>query len=355
MAMDRAKSNAGNDKKTEEQEAAKRAEEKKQAERNSCTGGSTLKSSYEFPAGDFAIDYYRVFSQATTARIPPSQAGVNSSLGQYEHIVLVHYREIKEGNKAGHMRSINTKRSLQMANSGGLVTSLSCSTQPHTNSFLAQKTYASSPSISEWNRPTQSSEFEEGESGDDVGAALSVEAESSSAEQGSNRQHLNRKEDLVVDSRVYQPQSYLKASTNSLAKNNVSYSLFNVNEVGPGQYSFLGLEQSEQGKFSEHIDESELNMTFQDTCLHDYNNGENLSLIHSQGNYSGKQIFSPVATSGLSGCNYSGMQTKNGDIGVNEINNGHGINLSSWTEVLELCKSGSQMLLMRQKSLACNL
>jgi hypothetical protein len=63
------------------------------------------------------------------------------------------------------MRSINTERSLQMANSGGLVTSLSCSTQPHTNSFLAQKTYASSPSISEWNRPTQSSEFEEGESG----------------------------------------------------------------------------------------------------------------------------------------------------------------------------------------------
>lgn len=261
---------------------------------------------------------------------------------QYEHIVLVHYREIKEGNKAGHMRSINTERSLQMANSGGLVTSLSCSTQPHTNSFLAQKTYASSPSISEWNGPTQSSEFEEGESGDDVGAALSVEAESSSAEQGSSRQHLNRKEDLVVDSRVYQPQSYLKASTNSLAENNVSYSLFNVNEVGSGQYSFLGLEQSEQGNFSEHIDESQLNMTFQDTCLHDYNNGENLSLIHSQGNYSGKQIFSPVATSGLSGCNYSGMQTKNVDIGVNEINNGHGINLSTWTEVLELCKSGSQ-------------
>lgn len=244
---------------------------------------------------------------------------------QYEHIVLVHYREIKEGNKAGHMRSINTDRSLQMANSGGLVTSLSCSTQVHTNSLLAQKRYASSPSISEWNGPTQSSEFEEVESGDNVGVALSVEAESSSAEQGSSRQSLNRKEDLVVDSRVYQPQSYLKAHTNLLAENNVNYSLFNVNEVAPGQYSFLGLEQSEQGNFLEHIDESQLNMTFEDT--HDYSNGENLRLIHSQS---------------LSGCNYSGMETKNVEIGANEIDNGHGINLSSWTEVLELCKTGIQ-------------
>ena len=36
--------------------------------------------------GDFAIDCYRVFSQATTARIPPSQAGVNSSLGYVENL-----------------------------------------------------------------------------------------------------------------------------------------------------------------------------------------------------------------------------------------------------------------------------
>lgn len=85
---------------------------------------------------------------------------------------------------------------------------------------------------------------------------------------------------MVVDSRVYQPQSYLKAPTNLLAENNVSYSLFKVNEVALGQYSFLGLEQSEQGNFSEHIDESQLNMTFEDT--HDYSNGENLRLIHSQ-------------------------------------------------------------------------
>lgn len=261
---------------------------------------------------------------------------------QYEHIVLVHYREIKEGNKAGHMRSINTERSLQMVNSGGHITSLSSSTQAPTNSLLAQKAYSSSPSISEWNGPTHSSEFEEGESGDDVGAALSVEAESSSAEEGSSRQHLTRKEDLVVDSRVYHPQSYLKGPTNMLAENKVSYSLFNVNEVGSGQYPFHGLEQSEQGNFSEHIDESQLNITFQGTCSHDYIKGENLNLIRNQGNYSGKQIFSPVATSDLSGCSYSGMQTKNVDAGGNEINNGLGINLSSWTEVLELCKTGIQ-------------
>ena len=51
----------------------------------------------------------------------------------------------------------------------------------------------------------------------------------------------------------------------------MSYSLFNVSEVGPKQYSFHGLEQSEQEKFCEHIDESQSNITFQGTCLHDYN------------------------------------------------------------------------------------
>ena len=61
------------------------------------------------------------------------------------------------------------------------------------NSFLEQKYYASSPNIFEWNGPTHPSEFEEAESGDDVGAALTVEAESSSIEKGSSQQHMNRK------------------------------------------------------------------------------------------------------------------------------------------------------------------
>ena len=61
------------------------------------------------------------------------------------------------------------------------------------NYLLTQKYYALIPSIFEWNGPTHPSKFEEAESGDDVGAALTVEAESSSAEQGSSQQHLNRK------------------------------------------------------------------------------------------------------------------------------------------------------------------
>ena len=56
-----------------------------------------------------------------------------------------------------------------------------------------------------------------------------------------------------------------------LARNKVSYSLFNVSEVGPEQYSFHGLEQSEQEKFCEHIDESQSNITFKGTSLDDYN------------------------------------------------------------------------------------
>ena len=61
---------------------------------------------------------------------------------------------------------------------------------------------------------------------------------------------------MFIYSIVDQPQSCFKASTNLLARNKVSYSLFNVSEDGPEQYSFHGLEQSEQGNFSEHIDET---------------------------------------------------------------------------------------------------
>ena len=50
-----------------------------------------------------------------------------------------------------------------------------------------------------------------------------------------------------------------------------------MNKVGSGQYPFHGLEQSEQGNFSAHIDESQSNITFQGTCSHDYIKGRSQS------------------------------------------------------------------------------
>lgn len=252
---------------------------------------------------------------------------------QYEHIVLVHYREVKEGNKGGAPRSAHTERAGQIANSVGQITSYS--NQAHTSSLLAQTTYASSAST-EWNGQTHSSEFEEGESGDDVGGAFSLEGEASSADQESILRQLNENEELVVDSTGYQPQTHRKTIGN-FPVDKMSYSPLNASEVVTEQYSFLGLKQPLQGHFSKQIEHSQLGIPFQNASLGLYRNRENSSLTLSQGDYSGRQIFSPIVTSGS---NDLSMQSKNVVVGGNRNNNGHENNPATWTGVLELSKTG---------------
>ncbi|KAH9309385.1 hypothetical protein KI387_037296, partial [Taxus chinensis] len=251
----------------------------------------------------------------------------------YEHIVLVHYREVKEGSKAGAPRSINTERGAQTVNSAGHTTSYS--NQAHTSSLLAQTTYGSSASTSEWNGQTPSSDFEEGESGDDVGATLSVDGEASSADQESILRQLNESEEFAVDSRGYLPQAYLKPIAN-LPSDKMNYSPLSASEVGHEQYSFLGLRQPLQGHFSKQIDDSQLGIPFQNASLGPYRNRENSSLAIGQGDYSGRQIFSPISTSGS---NDLSMETKNLVIGGSRITNGHENNPSTWTDGFELGKA----------------
>eukprot|EP01018_Ginkgo_biloba_P000975 Gb_11889 [translate_table: standard] len=259
---------------------------------------------------------------------------------QYEHIVLVHYREVKEGNKAGVMRSISTDRALQIANSGGHINSSACSSQAHSSSLLAQTTYASSPSTTEWNGPTHSSEVEDGESGDDVGVSSLAEADSSSAGQGSLLRQLNGNEELVIDSRHHQDVSYLKTFTGRLAENKASYSPFNASEVLPAQYSFLGAQQSVQEHFLKHTDRSQLNSPFQNTYLTGHSKGETSHLAPGQGDYSGRQIPATFMTLNLTGCDELLSQNKNVEMVGNRVNNGHNIKSTTWTGVSELCKHG---------------
>lgn len=87
--------------------------------------------------------------------------------GQLEHIVLVHYREIKEGYKSGISRLVNS-------DPGSMIGSHQASTAPlsaQVNSSVptAQTSSTSSPNTFDWSGRTISSEFEDGDSGDDPG------------------------------------------------------------------------------------------------------------------------------------------------------------------------------------------
>ncbi|OVA16678.1 IQ motif [Macleaya cordata] len=100
---------------------------------------------------------------------------------QLEHIVLVHYREVKEGNRSGVSRLLN-------ADLGTL--SGSAQTCPAPSSALVDSTgitvqasYASSPSTAEWNGHARSSEFEDVDSGDDPGTSSLAEGISYSRSQ----------------------------------------------------------------------------------------------------------------------------------------------------------------------------
>lgn len=240
---------------------------------------------------------------------------------QYEHIVLVHYREVKEGNRSA-VRSLNTERALQSANMRGQQTSPDCSTQANSSTLQSQTTYASSPSTAEWNGPTHSSECEEGESGDDVGGSPPIEVESSSGEQAS-RLCVNQIEGLVIDSRTQLPVSYSKAFTELLAENQANCGALDLHETSSGQYPFLELQQSDSGLCFRQDGENQRNTHFSSLNLSPYSNGEASGLLHGQG------------------WNDFLSQNKNvGSIG-SEFNLSRSINLPMWTEVRKHSTAGS--------------
>ncbi|XP_042475983.1 calmodulin-binding transcription activator 3-like isoform X2 [Macadamia integrifolia] len=96
--------------------------------------------------------------------------------GNLEHIVLVHYREVKEGNRSGIPRSLN-------ANSAPQTGSAPSSVQANSCALTVQASYASSPNTTDWNGQTPLSEFEDFDSGDDLGTSSLAEAISCSGPQ----------------------------------------------------------------------------------------------------------------------------------------------------------------------------
>lgn len=223
---------------------------------------------------------------------------------QYEHIVLVHYREVKEGNRSA-LRSLNTERALQSANVRGQVTSSDCSAQANSSALQSQTAYASSPSTAEWNGPNHSSECEEGESGDDVGASPPVEAESSSGDQAS---HL--------------PVSRSKAFTDLLVENQASHGVLDLHQTSSGQYPFLELQQPDPGLCFRQDGENQRNAHFSNPNLSAYSNGE-----------ASRILYGPGWNDFLS-------QNNNVESIGSEYNPSSSFNLPTWTEVLKQSTAG---------------
>lgn len=88
---------------------------------------------------------------------------------QLEHIVLVHYREIKEGYKTSVSRLPNADPASQIGTIQG--SSAPCLPQGNAPTVTGQISYASSPNTADWSGQTLSSEFEDGDSGDDPGTS----------------------------------------------------------------------------------------------------------------------------------------------------------------------------------------
>ncbi|XP_010270931.1 PREDICTED: calmodulin-binding transcription activator 2-like isoform X2 [Nelumbo nucifera] len=88
--------------------------------------------------------------------------------GQLEHIVLVHYREVKEGNRSGISRLLSAD---QTQTENAQISSAPSTAQTTSPVITVQASYASSPSTADWSGQTPSSEFEDVESGDDLGTS----------------------------------------------------------------------------------------------------------------------------------------------------------------------------------------
>ncbi|KAI3946804.1 hypothetical protein MKW98_003367 [Papaver atlanticum] len=102
---------------------------------------------------------------------------------QLEHIVLVHYREIKEGNRSGISHLVNADLG---APAGTARAYPAPSAQPDSTGLTIQASYASSPTTAEWNGQTRSSEFEDVDSRTDQETSSSSRAMSCSRSQNSS-------------------------------------------------------------------------------------------------------------------------------------------------------------------------
>ncbi|KAK6930340.1 CG-1 DNA-binding domain [Dillenia turbinata] len=87
--------------------------------------------------------------------------------GQLEHIVLVHYREVKEGYKS----SISRLPNMEARPHGGspLANSSPCSVETNSSAQAALISNTSSPNTVDWVGPSLSPEIDDGDSGDDLG------------------------------------------------------------------------------------------------------------------------------------------------------------------------------------------
>uniref|UniRef100_A0A5B6ZN30 Putative calmodulin-binding transcription activator 3 isoform X1 n=2 Tax=Davidia involucrata TaxID=16924 RepID=A0A5B6ZN30_DAVIN len=92
---------------------------------------------------------------------------------QLENIVLVHYREVKEGYKLGSSRLLNADPGSQLGSPQ--TSSEPCLEQTLSLAPTVQTSYASSPSAVDWSGQTLSSEFEDGDSGEDPGSSSLVQ------------------------------------------------------------------------------------------------------------------------------------------------------------------------------------
>eukprot|EP00268_Persea_americana_P020494 TRINITY_DN2066_c0_g1_i4.p1 TRINITY_DN2066_c0_g1~~TRINITY_DN2066_c0_g1_i4.p1 ORF type:complete len:1029 (+),score=221.63 TRINITY_DN2066_c0_g1_i4:351-3437(+) len=100
--------------------------------------------------------------------------------GQLEHIVLVHYREVKEGSRSGIPRLLNTDPEPLNHCQSAQTSSAACSAHASSIALAAPPSNASSPSTANWNGQTPSSELEDVDSGDDFDSSSFTEPTSCS-------------------------------------------------------------------------------------------------------------------------------------------------------------------------------
>ncbi|XP_058077242.1 calmodulin-binding transcription activator 1-like isoform X2 [Magnolia sinica] len=153
--------------------------------------------------------------------------------GQLEHIVLVHYREVKEGNRSGFSRLLNTDPGTLNYAGGSQTCSVPCSAQAHSPALAAQPSYASSPSTANWNGQARSSELEDVDSGDDYGVSSLSGPVSCSGFQIASSHVNNSINKNTLESRGTASHAYARGLAAAAGMNNRLHDPFNVNQVAP--------------------------------------------------------------------------------------------------------------------------
>ncbi|KAK1319595.1 Calmodulin-binding transcription activator 2 [Acorus calamus] len=147
---------------------------------------------------------------------------------ELDHIVLVHYREV-EGNRPGASHSLNTDPVITNYFEDPCTNSATCSIPVQSSGRGIQ---ASSPSTIDWNGHVPSSEFEDGDSGDDYGASSVAQPVSSSRIQISSHEN-GLAEGIFQGYRGIMPFPSSSGLMNSTVIGNVSFSPLYVNQAVP--------------------------------------------------------------------------------------------------------------------------